>query len=72
MPIDRVIKLISSMQMESENINTWKVGVERALKKYIAYGTLVHGEKCPRCGLETLIYSDGGLVCKDCGYARHN
>ena len=72
MPIDRVIKLISSMQMESENINTWKVGVERALKKYIADGTLVHGEKCPHCGLETLIYSDGGLVCKDCGYARHN
>lgn len=72
MPIDRVIKLISSMQMESENINTWKVGVERALKKYIADGTLVHGEKCPRCGLETLIYSDGGLVCKDCGYVRHN
>jgi len=35
MPIDHVIKLVSSLQLQSENINTWKVGVERALKKYL-------------------------------------
>ena len=34
MPIAHVIKLVSSLQLQDENINTWKVGVERALKKY--------------------------------------
>ena len=34
MPIDHVIKLVASLQLQSENINTWKIGVERALKKY--------------------------------------
>jgi len=35
MPINHVIKLVSSLQLQSENINTWKNGVERALKKYV-------------------------------------
>ena len=38
MPIEHVIKLVSSLQLQSENINTWKVGVERALKKYLPGG----------------------------------
>lgn len=35
MPIETVIKLVGSMSMEDETINTWKTGVERALKKYV-------------------------------------
>ena len=38
MPIEHVIKLVSSLSLQSENINTWKVGVERALKKYLPDG----------------------------------
>ena len=38
MPIDHVIKLVASLQLQSESINTWKNGVERALKKYVAGG----------------------------------
>ena len=38
MPIEHVIKLVSSLSLQSENINTWKVGVERALKKYLPGG----------------------------------
>ena len=34
MPIDHVIKLVSSLELRDESINTWKIGVERALKKY--------------------------------------
>lgn len=35
MPIDHVIKLVTSLQLESDNINSWKTGVARALKKYL-------------------------------------
>ena len=59
MPIDRVIKLVDSLQLDSENINTWKNGVERALKKYVTDGTSAEGQKCPNCGNETLVYQEG-------------
>ena len=61
MPIDRVIKLVDSLQLDSENINTWKNGVERALKKYVTDGTSAEGQKCPNCGNETLVYQEGPL-----------
>jgi len=70
MPIENVIKLVNSLQLESENINTWKVGVSRALKKYVADGTAAQGQKCPNCGQETLIYQEGCLICKHCGASR--
>ena len=70
MPIDRVIKLVDSLQLDSENINTWKNGVERALKKYVVDGTNAEGQKCPNCGNETLVYQEGCLICKTCGTSR--
>ena len=70
MPIDHVIKLVSSLQLKSESINTWKNGVERALKKYIADGTQAKGQKCPNCGQETLVYQEGCLICTNCGSSR--
>ena len=70
MPIENVVKLVNSLQLESENINTWKVGVSRALKKYVTDGTEVKGQKCPNCGHETLIYQEGCLICKHCGASR--
>ena len=70
MPIDRVIKLVDSLQLDSENINTWKNGVERALKKYVTDGTSAEGQKCPNCGNETLVYQEGSLICKTCGTSR--
>ncbi len=70
MPITNVIKLVGSMQMKTESINTWKNGVERALKKYIADGTKAEGQKCPVCGHETLVYQEGCLICKNCGASR--
>ncbi len=70
MPIDHVIKLVGSLQLKSESINTWKNGVERALKKYIVDGTLAKGKKCPECGHETLVYQEGCLICKNCGASR--
>ena len=70
MPIEHVIKLVSSLQLKSESINTWKNGVERALKKYVVDGTEAKGQKCPNCGQETLVYQEGCLICKNCGASR--
>ncbi|MBQ2121624.1 MAG: hypothetical protein II199_03925, partial [Bacteroidaceae bacterium] len=70
MPLEYVIKLVDSLQLESENINTWKVGVVRALKKYVSDGTEAQGVACPNCGKETLVYQEGCLICKSCGASR--
>ena len=70
MPIDHVIKLVASLQLKDESINTWKNGVERALKKYIVDGTHAKGQKCPVCGQETLVYQEGCLICTNCGASR--
>ena len=70
MPIEQVIKLVSSLQLDSESINTWKVGVERALKKYVLDGTAAKGQVCPNCGQESLVYQEGCLICTNCGTSR--
>ena len=70
MPIDLVLKLVSSLELNNESINTWKMGVERALKKYLPNGTKANGQKCPNCGHETLVYQEGCLICTNCGTSR--
>ncbi len=70
MPIDQVLKLVSGLELDSNSINTWKNGVERALKKYIPNGTDAKGQKCPQCGAETLIYQEGCLICTTCGTSK--
>lgn len=70
MPIDQVLKLVSGLELDSQSINSWKNGVERALKKYLPNGTEASGQKCPNCGHESLIYQEGCLICKNCGTSR--
>lgn len=70
MPIDQVLKLVGTLELDSTSINTWKNGVERALKKYLPNGTEAKGQKCPNCGAETLIYQEGCLICTTCGNSR--
>ena len=70
MPIDQVIKLVNGLELNSQSINTWKMGVERALKKYIPSGTAANGQRCPNCGQETLIYQEGCLLCTSCGTSK--
>lgn len=69
MPVEQVIKLVDSLQFDNENINTWKNGVERALKKYVKDGTEAAGQTCPNCG-SPLVYQEGCLHCKECGFSR--
>jgi ribonucleoside-diphosphate reductase alpha chain len=69
MPIADVVNLIQSLRLDSESINNWKNGVERALKKYIPNGTKAKG-KCGECGSENLVYEEGCLICKDCGSSK--
>ena len=70
MPIDQVMKLVASLELDSQTINTWKNGVERALKKYLPNGTQASGQTCPNCKQETLIYQEGCLICTNCGTSR--
>ena len=70
MPIDQVLKLVSGLDLDSQSINSWKNGVERALKKYLPNGTKANGQTCPNCGQETLIYQEGCLICTSCGTSK--
>ncbi|MDE6453361.1 MAG: adenosylcobalamin-dependent ribonucleoside-diphosphate reductase [Muribaculaceae bacterium] len=70
MPVDQVLKLVGSLELDSQSINTWKMGVERALKKYLPNGTKASGQTCPKCGQETLIYQEGCLICTSCGTSK--
>lgn len=70
MPIEKVVDLINSLQLDSEQINTWKNGVARALKRYIVDGTEVQGHSCENCGSTNIIYQEGCLCCKDCGSSK--
>lgn len=69
MPIPSVVNLVKSLRLDSESINNWKNGVERALKKYIADGTKAKG-KCGECGSANLHYQEGCLICNDCGSSK--
>lgn len=67
MPLERIVRLVSQLQLDDESINNWKNGVERALKKYIKDGTHATGQLCPNCKKESMVYQDGGLLCTECG-----
>jgi ribonucleoside-diphosphate reductase alpha chain len=69
MPIQDVVNLVTSLKLDSESINNWKNGVERALKRYIPNGTKAKG-KCGECGSDNLVYEEGCLICKDCGSSK--
>ena len=70
MPIDQVIKLVQGMELNNESINTWKNGVERALKKYMPNGTELKGQKCTNCSTESLVFQEGCLICTNCGASK--
>jgi ribonucleoside-diphosphate reductase alpha chain len=70
MPIDKIVELIQSLQLDSESINTWKNGVVRALKRYVEDGTKAKGQACDNCKSDNLIYQEGCLTCQDCGSSK--
>jgi ribonucleoside-diphosphate reductase alpha chain len=70
MPIESVVDTINGLDLNSESINTWKNGVCRALKRYIADGTKAQKGKCDACGSESLVYQEGCLSCKECGSSK--
>jgi ribonucleoside-diphosphate reductase alpha chain len=70
MPINKVVELVTSLQLDNETITSWKVGVVRALKKYIPEGTKAEGTKCEECGDESVVYEEGCLTCKTCGWSK--
>ncbi|MDH8700824.1 ribonucleoside-diphosphate reductase alpha chain [Dysgonomonadaceae bacterium PH5-43] len=70
MPVEQVLKLVGGLELNDESINTWKNGVERALKKYIQEGVQAKGQKCGNCGQESLVYQEGCLTCTACGTSK--
>jgi ribonucleoside-diphosphate reductase alpha chain len=71
MPIPNVVNLVSSLRFHSDTINTWKAGVERALKKYIPDGTKAKtNQRCQECGSNNLVYQEGCLICTNCGSSK--
>jgi len=69
MPIDNVVDLIDSLQLDSHSINTWKNGVVRALKRYIKDGTKAKS-LCQECGSDQVVYQEGCLICTSCGSSK--
>lgn len=69
MPIEKVVDLINSLQLDNESINTWKNGVARALKRYVEDGTQAKG-RCSSCNSDKLVYQEGCLTCQDCGSSK--
>ena len=71
MPISGVVHLVQSLRLDSETINTWKNGIERALKKYIPDGSKPKtGTRCSECESESVVYQEGCLICQDCGHSK--
>ncbi|MGQ1946391.1 adenosylcobalamin-dependent ribonucleoside-diphosphate reductase [Geofilum sp. OHC36d9] len=70
MPIEDVINLVAGLQLDNENINNWKNGVERALKKYIPNGTKAKKGHCENCNSDHLVYQEGCLICQNCGSSK--
>ncbi|MDR3133350.1 MAG: ribonucleoside-diphosphate reductase, adenosylcobalamin-dependent, partial [Prevotellaceae bacterium] len=70
MPIVDVVNLVQGLELDSDSINTWKNGVERALKRYIPDGTTIAGQTCSQCGSDALVFQEGCLICKNCGYSK--
>lgn len=70
MPIQYVIELVQNLNVEEDNINTWKNGIARSLKRYVANGTKVVGKVCPNCGQNSIIYQDGCMLCTNCGHSK--
>ncbi|MBD0824011.1 adenosylcobalamin-dependent ribonucleoside-diphosphate reductase [Aestuariibaculum marinum] len=70
MPIDKVVDLINSLQLDNASINTWKNGVVRAVKRYVEDGTEAKGHVCDNCKSKNLVYQEGCLTCTDCGSSK--
>jgi len=70
MPLPDVVHMVDNLHLNDESLNTWKNGIIRALKRYIAQGTKVEGKSCTECGQESLVYEEGCLNCKNCGHSK--
>ncbi|MFK7934870.1 MAG: adenosylcobalamin-dependent ribonucleoside-diphosphate reductase [Saprospiraceae bacterium] len=70
MPIQYAVNLVSGLNTDSDNINTWKNGVVRALKQFVPDGTSA-GATCPDCGeADGVVYKEGCLICQNCGHSK--
>jgi ribonucleoside-diphosphate reductase alpha chain len=70
-PIIDILNIIKGLDLDNASINSWKNGVERALKQYIPNGTRDEsGQKCVKCDSSNLIYQEGCLICQDCGHGK--
>ena len=64
-----IFKLVDSLNLKDDNLNTWKNGVARVIKKFIKDGERFKG-RCDECGSENLEFRDKCPICLDCGSSR--
>lgn len=69
MPLPYVVELVSSLNLEDDNLMTWKNGVTRVIKRFIPDGTK-GGSNCPSCGQNSLVFQEGCLTCNNCGHSK--
>jgi ribonucleoside-diphosphate reductase alpha chain len=70
-PVESVVNMIEGLNFREETINSWKNGVIRALKKFIADGTKAKSQVCPSCGeKDTMEFKEGCLTCSVCSYSK--
>ncbi len=70
MPLKYAISLVNNLELSDNSLNTWKNGVVRALSKMLPDGTKPKNTTCTECGEDGLIYEEGCLNCKSCGYSK--
>ena len=70
MPLSFVVDMVENLHLNDETLNTWKKGVVRSLKRFIADGTKPAENTCPSCKEPSLVYEEGCLNCKSCGHSK--
>ncbi len=70
MPINYVVDMVDNLHLDDANLNTWKKGVVRSLKRFIPDGTKPAENVCPSCNEPALVYEEGCLNCKGCGHSK--
>ncbi len=72
-PVQHVVEQLD--KDESDDLFSLSSVLRRALKKYVADGTIVTNtakKGCEKCGSSNVVYQDGCPVCRDCGYTKCN
>ncbi len=67
-PIRSIVKVIEDM--ENVFVGSFLFQIKKFLSQYIKDGEVVEGGQCENCGSSNLIFSEGCMMCADCGSSK--